>query len=294
MKIPQIPKKIFDIPIGKSLKLNIWTIPMLIMSFLSNYGEIFLFAYLSSTLHELAHIFCAKALHVGVSYVQVYPFGIAAHLENEYIKNSEKEFFIAFAGPFCSFILFGVFSFIEKIYPLSQISFLINTNLALCFINLLPILPLDGGRMLKSILTVRFGVIRAYRFMLKISKIMLIFLIIFIFVLIFVSKFNFSLVLITAFLLQNLVFEHQAISVISLKEILSNHQKSKYAENLPTRVLCVHKDRPASGIIRHLSYDCFYIVNVMDKNSSIIKTVTEVEILDKLIEKGIRTKYQDI
>lgn len=294
MKIPQIHKKIFDIPIGKSLKLNIWTIPMLVMAFLSNYGNFFILAYLSSALHELAHIITAKALNIGISYVQIYPFGIAAHLENEYIRNSEKEFFIAFAGPFCSLILFWSFSFFEKFYPLSQISFLTNTNLALCFVNLLPTLPLDGGRMLKSILTARFGVIRAYRFMLKISKIILTGLIIFVFCLIFANKFNFSLVLITAFLLQNLVFEHQAISVISLKEILSNHQKSKHSENIPTRVLCVHKDRPASGLIRHLSYDCFYIVNVMDKNSSIIKTITEVEILDALIKKGIRTKYQDI
>ncbi|MBQ2931723.1 MAG: site-2 protease family protein [Clostridia bacterium] len=294
MKIPQIPQKIFDIPVGKGFRINIWTIPMLVTAFFSNYGELFLFAYLSSALHELAHILCAKALNIGISYIQIYPFGIAAHLENEYIRSSEKEFFISFAGPFCSLIFCWIFSFFEKIYPIPQISFLTNTNLALCFINLLPILPLDGGRMLKSILTTRFGIIRAYRFMLKISKIMLIFLVLFILCLIFASKFNFSLVLITAFLLQNLVFEHQAISVISLKEILSNHQKSKHSENLPTRVLCVCKDRPASGIIRHLSYDCFYVVNIMDKNSSIIKTVTEVEILDTLIKKGIRTKYQDI
>lgn len=294
MKIPQIPPKTFDIPIGKNFRINIWTIPMIVMAFCSNYSDLFLFAYLSSALHELAHILCAKALSIGISYVQVYPFGIAAHLENEYIRSSEKEFFIAFAGPFCSLVLFCISSFFEKVYPGPLISFLTNTNLALCFINLLPILPLDGGRMLKSILTARFGVIRSYRFMLKLSKIMLIFLILFILCLIFASKFNFSLVLITAFLLQNLVFEHQAISVISLKEILSNHQKSKHSENLPTRVLSVRKDRPASGIIRHLSYDCFYVVNIMDKNSSIIKTVTEVEILDKLIEKGIRTKYNDI
>ena len=294
MRRTKVTGETFDIPCGKWLKINIWTIPMLVLSFFGDYGGFFLLAYLSSALHELSHILCAKLLKVGILHVKIYPFGISARLKSGYINSSEKEFFIAMAGPLCSLLLFWTFSLLDKVYPCFSLSFLSDTNLAICCINLLPCLPLDGGRMFKSILTTRYGIIRAYRFMLRLSKITLSFLIGFATALIFASHFNFSLVLISAFLLQNLAFEQQAISVVTLKEILSNRQKSENSENLPAKLFCVHGSRPASGILRHISYDCFFVVNVMDKDSRIIKTLTEVQVLDALIENGVRIKYKDI
>lgn len=294
MKPPKLKKEIFDISIGKFIKINIWTIPMFVFSTLGDYGDIFLLAYISSALHELAHIICARALSVDISYIKIYPFGITARLKSEYIRSSEKEFWISAAGPLCSMILFWCFAFLKSLYSTYLFSFLFDINFAICCINLLPCLPLDGGRMLKSILTVRFGIIRAYKYTLSVSKIILALLVVFAISLIFVSKFNFSLVLISAFLLQNLAFEQQVISVITLREILSNRQKSEFSERLPAKILCVHENRPASGILRHFTYDCFYIVNVMNKDSKIISTLTEVEVLDSLLKNGIRTKYRDI
>ncbi len=289
-----LTKKLFDIPVGKHIKLNIWTIPMLILATFSDLGIYFALAYISSGLHELAHIFCAKSLNVKISYVSIYPFGISARLKKGYIKNSEKEFLIAFSGPLLSIVLFWIFAFFGKVYPSPYITFLRDTNFAICSINLLPCLPLDGGRMAKSILTLRFGIMRAYGFMLKISKIILLILIVFEIIIIFASRLNFSLVLISAFLLQNLAFEKQAVSMITLKEILSSHKKTENSQTLPTKVLCVKENSLAAGFLRYISYDCFYVLNVLNEKSAIVNTITEVEVLDSLLKNGIRIKYKDI
>lgn len=289
MKKFWIPEKIFNIPILPFVRINIWTLPIFVFSFLGGYLKAFIFAYLSSFLHELAHILCAILLKVKISGVFIYPFGISAKLKNGYIRSSEKEFLIAFSGPFLSLVLFFIFSGLGIDFKV-----LADINLSLCLINLLPSLPLDGGRMLKSILTERFGIIRAYNFMLRLSKVSICILLLFDGALIFISGFNFSLILISAFLLQNLTFEQKAVPLIALREILKSREVLSDIKNMRIKHLCVKAESTASGILKSLSYDHFYLINVIDKNSHIIKTLTETEVLNSLIANGIRTKYKDI
>ena len=169
-----------------------------------------------------------------------------------------------------------------------------DINLCLCLVNLIPTLPLDGGRMVKALLTARFGIIRAYNFAIKISRVLIILLLICSGIIFFISDFNFSLILISAFLLQNLCGEQQAVSTVTLREILQNAEKAEKCHSLPVKTLCVKESCAASGILRHLSYDCFYIVHTLDKKSRIIKTLTETQVLTALTENGIRTRYGDI
>ncbi len=284
-------QKIFDIPIGKHIKISIWILPIILSAYIGGYMELFCVAYLCAALHELAHILCAKFLKVGIDKVNIYPFGISAHLKAGYIQSSEKEFFIAFSGPFCSLILFWIFLYLYS--KLGQAIFLYasDVNLALCLVNLIPALPLDGGRILKAVLTLRFGIMRAYNFMIKFSRVVIIFLLIFAIMFIVVNK-NFSLILICSFLLQNLVSEQQAISQIALKEILS--VKNKADTDLPVKLMCVPHSRLAAHILKQLSYDRFCIVNVLDDNCKIIKTLTEAEVLEALTCNGLRTRYKEI
>lgn len=287
-------KKGFFISFGGRIELSIFLIPMFVFSFIYGYLHILLLAYLFSFLHELAHIFCALFLKVGVSGIRLYPFGICAKLSKGYIGSPEKEFFVAFFGPFFSLLLFWIFSFLNSLYQNDIFSFCMDINLAICFLNLIPALPLDGGRMLKSILSARFGIIRAFTFLRKVTAIMIWFLFAFALFLILVSKFNFSLILISAFLFQNLSFEEQSISMLTLKEIMYSKQKANLSENFRTKTFCFSEEKSASSLLRHLGSDYFCLVFVMDKNFEITKVLTETKIIDELLTKGLRIKYKDI
>ncbi len=294
MKLSKQLSKISEIPIGKHLKLSIWLIPTIICATYGGYGLTFVIAYLSAVLHEMAHIACAKAFSVSISRVELYPFGISARLKSGYIQSSEKEFIIAFAGPVFSLFLYWLFIIFYHFYKTNFLAFGADINLGLCLVNLIPILPLDGGRIVKALLTARYGIIRAYNFTIKLSRVLIFILLICAVVLFFIYDFNFSLILISAFLLQNLCGEQQAVSTVTLREILQNPEKAENCYSLPVRTLCVKESRAASGILRHLSYDYFYIVHILDKKSRIIKTLTETQILTALTKNGIRTRYGDI
>ncbi len=293
MKKSKLSPKIFDIPIGKRVKINIWILPVTFAAIRGGYSYLFFVAYLSAALHELAHIVCAYFLNVDIAGVSIYPFGISARLKSTYIQSAEKEFLVAIAGPFCSLVMFWLFSSLYALYGQPLLLYSADTNLALCIINLIPSLPLDGGRILKALLTSRFGIIRSYNFMLKFSRIVILFLIISAIIFVTVTQ-NFSLILISAFLLQNLIWEQQSLSLVALKEILSSKEKINLKEILPTKVVCVSAKKTASGILKFLSYDHFYIVNIVDESNKIINTLTEAQILSALTVDGIRIKFGDI
>ncbi len=111
-------------------------------------------AFIGSILwHEMAH--SLMALHYGIPVVQIilYLFGGVAQIS----RNPERpgqEFWIAIVGPASSIVLavfFGVFSRMGSV-PGAACAWLAIVNLTLALFNLLPGFPLDGGRVLRSIL----------------------------------------------------------------------------------------------------------------------------------------------
>lgn len=284
----------FDIKLGSRFAVNIWFIPVAFFALAGGYGNLFFAGFTIALLHELAHVFCAYKLGITVSRITIYPFGVAAQLSAEYIKNSEKEFIIAFSGPFFNIISFWICVIISKYLSYDILQFCMDINIAMALVNLIPALPLDGGRILKSILTSQIGIIRAYNFMLRLSRI-LIYALGTLAIYIFIRcDFNFSLILISAFLLQNLSREQRSISHITLNEILNNSQKLNSRNTYKTKVICVTEETSASTLLRHLSYDYFCIVHVADKSCTITKTLSETQILAALTQTGIRVKYRDI
>lgn len=279
--------RIFDIRLSSGIYINIWTIPVAICAFLGGYARLFFLSYAAALAHELAHILTAKVLKVKISRMNIYPFGVCAKLANGYINSSAKELFIAAAGPLLNLAAFwicnalGFFDFAD-------------INLLICCVNLTPALPLDGGRIARSLLTARFGMIRAYNFMLKFSRIAIFALAVVACVILIAYEGNFSLLMISAFLLQNLCCEQQAVTMMTLREILSQKNKVENCDAMKVRTICVSPDRAARKIFSVLSYDCFYVIHVTNSEGKIIKTVTETQVLNRLIEKNIRINYADV
>ncbi len=296
MKIPKkFPlKKFYRLKLTQHLFINIWFFPVALCSFLGGYWKFFFAGFAVAFLHELAHILCAHFLKIPVSIITIFPFGINARFKTDYIKNSGKEFFIAFSGPFLNLVFFWAATISSKFISHEILSFFADINLAICAINIIPALPLDGGRMLKSILTAKHGAIIAHNFLDKISKICICLIGFFSILILFLGKLNLSLVLIFSFLLNNLSYEQSLISHIAFKEIIKNHRKLSDAKSLPAKTLCVTENALAADIIKRLSYDYFLIVHIHNSKSEIIKTLTETQILSALTKQGIRTRYKEI
>jgi len=107
--------------------------------------------------HELAHSFVARANGIPVHSITLFIFGGMAQITRE-PKRPRDEFFMALAGPATSIvvaILFGAIWFVTSKFskPIAEVaSWLGLINGMLAVFNLIPGFPLDGGRVLRSII----------------------------------------------------------------------------------------------------------------------------------------------
>ncbi len=119
-------------------------------------GELFLFlmSCLVAIQHECAHAFAAAKLGYKLNRIVLMPFGavIDGDLRGLSLKD---EIFIALCGPLCNLCTAAFFAalwwFTPDTYAFTDTA--CYTSLSIALVNLLPAIPLDGGRILRCTLT---------------------------------------------------------------------------------------------------------------------------------------------
>ncbi|MFE0107427.1 site-2 protease family protein [Streptomyces sp. NPDC059009] len=111
--------------------------------------------YASVLVHELAHTVAALRFKLPVRRIQLQFFGGVSEIEKE-SETPGREFVLAFVGPLLSLVLAGVFyagmrAVEPGTVPGVLLAGLMISNLIVAAFNLLPGLPLDGGRMLRAV-----------------------------------------------------------------------------------------------------------------------------------------------
>ncbi len=117
--------------------------------------------FVSVLIHEMAHSLVARARGMSVSSITLFLFGGVSNLQEE-PKQPGAEFVMAIVGPLTSLVLAGIFWSLGKVLdPKSMagalVGYLAFINLGLAIFNLLPGFPLDGGRVLRSIIWASTG-----------------------------------------------------------------------------------------------------------------------------------------
>ena len=164
------------------LKINILLILLIILFCITKQIDMYLILMLFILLHELAHIVVGKILKLKIDYIEIIPFGVSVKFvnnfylyyleeyEDEKITNSLKNLLVAIAGPVLNVIIaviIGVFDI--NIYNFTAEN-LVYINILIASFNLLPIYPLDGGRILEAILNIYTHPIRTKEIVYKITK----------------------------------------------------------------------------------------------------------------------------
>lgn len=127
-------------------------------------------AFASVLLHELGHALVARALRVHVTGIELGFLGGAAKMEGM-PRNPNHEIAIAAAGPAVSLALAVVGLGLGALTQISIISVIGWINLALAIFNLIPALPMDGGRILRAALAKRMSFLRATELSVKVARV---------------------------------------------------------------------------------------------------------------------------
>lgn len=133
--------------------------------FMTSQIKIYIIMMICAILHESGHLIMGIILGMKPEKLEIIPIGIRITFKlnikdiNKKIKKANKleikKILIAIAGPATNILLI-IISATTKINIIAKINF-IYANLILAIINLVPIYPLDGGRILKGIITIFQG-----------------------------------------------------------------------------------------------------------------------------------------
>jgi len=117
-------------------------------------------AFGSVLLHELGHALVARRLNVHVSGIELSFFGGAAKMV-DMPRSARHEIAIAAAGPIVSLALAGAGLGLGGVLHSQLLATIGWINLVLAGFNLIPALPMDGGRILRALLSLKMDFVRA-------------------------------------------------------------------------------------------------------------------------------------
>ena len=216
------------------LKIFVFMIIFFITRQIEIYGLLMLFAFL----HELGHLFAGILLGFKPKSLSFNPLGLSINFwvnTTDYNKKilkgnllAIKKLVIALSGPMVNFILVIIFLILDKSFFGFRVEFLVYSNILIGIFNLIPIYPLDGGRIIKNVLHIFYGLEHTYDYINIISKISIVFLTMFSSLMILYLK-NISVMFILGYLWYLVINENKVYCQrMKIYNIINNeYQKEK-------------------------------------------------------------------
>lgn len=147
------------------IRIDLKILIFLILFYLTNQINIYLTILFFCIIHELGHLLTGLALKLKTEKIELMPYGLSASLKinpqdlNKKIGKGTvlevKKIIIALAGPIVSLVFAIIFIYVDPIYITKQDA--VYSNILILLFNILPLYPLDGGRIIKGLLHIKFG-----------------------------------------------------------------------------------------------------------------------------------------
>jgi Zn-dependent protease len=151
---------LFGFPIRVHISLLIFLVIVLLTGG-GVYGLVLMIAVFASVvLHELGHALVARSRGMKIVDISLYPFGGMARMSTP-PRTTRDEILMAAAGPAVSLVLAVIIGAVAWPTGIRILWLLAQINLLLGAFNLLPALPMDGGRIFRAYLARKMGFYRA-------------------------------------------------------------------------------------------------------------------------------------
>ena len=238
---------------------------IILLSFVLGYGALVGWMLLVLWVHEFSHALAARALGLTVRKVEFMPFGGVAQIDEIIDTQPWKEAIIALAGPLSNLlmILLAVMGVRKGWWTGAQIQTFVRCNYALLLFNLLPALPLDGGRVTKALLTPILGLSRSTRLLSLLGMMVASALLALGVVSLFYGVMNITLFFTGAYLFYAAAAAREGVVAQMVYRLSQRAQRLQRAGSLPVQWLAVSQDLPISQLPSKLSSSHYHMLLVI-------------------------------
>lgn len=247
---------------------------------------VFLMVTICAVVHELGHSLVAEKNGYRLDKIILMPFGAVVKGEFEDVKPKDQ-IKIALAGPLVNLAVGIFFVAVWWVYPETYTftDVAVQVCFSLALINLLPAYPLDGGKVLYALLSLKMKKERA----LAISKVIGFILgasLLLLFILSCSRQINFSLLFFSMFIIVGAIQERKGGRYVKLF-LAPSYQKLK--RGMPYKKQAVDSGVTLKKLMSILDQDAINEV-VVYKNGKPIATLTQENIEKLLVNYSIYTK----
>jgi stage IV sporulation protein FB len=155
--------------------------------------------------------------------------------------------------------------------------------------NLIPVLPLDGGRIARAFLSNTFGFVKVSKVLAHMGRILGGTMIIIGFYLQaqFFYRINpFTIIILGFFFWLGSSKELTNARIVFLKNLCRKKEQLLSKGLMRSRCITVKKSTPLEAIIDELNMDSYSLISVSGSNDKIEKTLSETQIVQGMLEKG--------
>ncbi len=267
------------VKILKGVYVHFLTLCLFAVCFVTGKLETLFITYLIMFLHELAHLMSAVAIGLKPSRIVFYPFGVNLKLKNKLVYSLSDEIILYISGPLLNLIL----AIGAKIFFGDKFWFwdFYIKNIALAILNLLPILPLDGGVIMKKVMANYIGYKKSLGVMRVMSAVMVA---VGCWVLFFNGRVipNFSAGFFMIFLAGNLFTQKEKYNLDILRELAFYNKKILKHK---ARILVARKGENFRNLLKEFTNNSYNILVIIGENGEIEEIMSEEKVIGKMLTK---------
>ncbi|WP_089740766.1 site-2 protease family protein [Gracilibacillus ureilyticus] len=234
-------------------------------------------------IHELGHFYFAKKYNWKVKRIYLWIFGGVMETEESGLRPMKEEWIVTLAGPAQHLFLFFFFYFLGSIewFPESAVNTAMQYNIFIFLGNLLPIYPLDGGRILHLICDNLFPFQTAHSLTIILSMISIV---TFLTCALLIGNTSLSLCLLFGFLFWENRIEWTRRHYKWWKFIL--YRNSAAAHHYKKKsILKVSKEKRLIDILQKFYRNRYHFIQVIEDKGTVHTDLTETECMDIFFAK---------
>lgn len=268
------------------VRISRYLIPYIILIWVVSFKSQLLIGFAIIFIHELIHLMTARILGYSGFSIDIIPIGTSLILKDLDEASPKEDIIISLSGPMGNFIIAAIFYVLNELLGYQWMYHFVNYNIVIGIFNLIPAFPLDGGRILRALLNLKFIYKKANKIALNISICIGYIFGVFFLVTLFMNSINVDLLFFCIFILGVSYREKRRIAYIIMGYIVKKKEKLIRRGYLENRSVSVYYKLNLLQLIELVDKNKYNEFIVLDDNMNVIGILYEEDIIAALKDLG--------